>query len=550
MEALRGRKRHAALRRGAAKDKIVHRFAAVGWSGSASVPLAKMTTPSRFCRVRRVFEAPVRHGLLASGLLASGLLAVASCSDDSSSGGGAGTAGSAGAAGSGGSAGAAGSAGAGGGAGAGGTGSVVQNIPWDWTGIIGTGQSLAVGEPDGVRNTPAAAARATTQPFGNMKLSTGSLPWPVDSNDPSLAVVPLIEPIGRPSTAYPSSWPTNIAGETPHAAMANQITALVQAGGGTDYVSVHSEVGENGQPLSFLIKGATQMGVNGHAFEASLIETRAITRLAQAAGKTYGVGAITVTHGESDAGNANYATQLHALWADYAADLAAITGQTQPPLMIVSQQHASGSDRAPSTLAQWRIGVDYPNDVVCSGPKYQYAYTPDSIHMLVESYEQLGEKYAEVYYERVVLGRDWQPLQPTSVAREGRVVTVTFHVPVPPLAWETTFQAPHAGTPAWSAGKGFELRSGAAPLGIASVEIVGDTVQITADADLPATGLTVGYALSADPPATAGAMPPAMTQPFVATFRWGQLRDSDPFVGYTTQKAQPNFAVAFELAVP
>jgi hypothetical protein len=489
-------------------------------------------------RFFHVFECPARCLVIASGLLA-----MASCSDDSSSGGGAGTPAGSGAGGA-----ATGSGGAGGGAG--GAGSVVLAMPWDWAGIVGTGQSLAVGEPDGLRNMPAAAARATTQPFNNLKLSTGSAPWPVDPNDPTLALVPLIEPIGRPSTAYPSSWPTNIAGETPHAAMANQITALVQAAGGADYVSVHSEVGENGQALSFLIKGAVQQGVNGHAYEATLIETRAIARLALAAGKTYGVGAITVTHGESDAGNTNYAAQLHQLWADYATDLAAITGQAQPPLMIVSQQHASGGDRTPSTLAQWRIGLDYPDDVVCSGPKYQYAYTPDFIHMTVEGYEQLGEKYAQVYYERVILGRDWQPLQPTKVERAGRVVTVTFHVPVAPLAWETTFQAPHAGTPAWSAGKGFELRSGASPIGIASVEIVGDTVQITADADLPASGLTVGYALSADPPAMAGGTPPAMTQPFVATFRWGLLRDSDPFVGYTTQKAQPNFAVAFEMPVP
>jgi hypothetical protein len=435
-------------------------------------------------------------------------------------------------------------------AGSAGAGSAALRMPWDWAGIVGTGQSLAVGEPDGVRNTPAAAARATSQPFHNLQLSTGTAAWPVDPGDPSLAMIPLIEPIGRPSTNYPSSWPTNIAGETPHAAMGNQITALVQAAGGADYVSVHGEVGENGQCLTYLVKGATPMGVNGHAYEATLIETRAITRLAQAAGKTYGVGAITVTHGECDAGNTSYAAQLHQLWADYAADLATITGQTQPPLMIVSQQHASGGDRAASTLEQWRIGVTYASDAVCAGPKYQYPYTPDSIHLMVDGYEQLGEKYAEVYYERVVLGQDWQPLQPTKVERDGRVVTVTFHVPVLPLVWETTFQAPHQATPAWSPGKGFELRSGANPLGIASVEISGATVQITAAADLPDSGVTVGYALSADPAPTAGGTAPAMTQPFLATFRWGLLRDSDPFVGYTTQKAQPNFAVAFELPVP
>ena len=500
-------------------------------------------------------RGPVPHRRTASVLLVSSLFVLPSCSEESKPGGTAGsgaggTLGNAGSAGAGGgnAAGSAGSAGAGGND-AGGNGAAVLHLPWAWTGIIGTGQSLSVGEPDGVRGMAAAAARLTTQPFNNQQLSTGSLAWPVDANDVSLRLVPLIEPIGRPSTNYPSSWPTNIAGETHHAAMANQLTTLVKAAGGTDYVTIHSAVGENGQALALLIKNATPVGVTGHAYEASLIETRAITRLAQAEGKTYGVGAITVTHGESDAGDATYGARLHQLWSDYVADISAITGQTQPPLMITSQQHSSGADRTPSTLEQWRIGVTYPQDVVCAGPKYQYPYTPDSVHLMVEGYELMGEKYAEVYHERVVLGRDWQPLQPTTAAREGRVVTVTFHVPVAPLVWETSFQAPHQGTPAWSAGKGFELRAGVAPVSIASVEIVGDSVRITAAEDLPGSGLTVGYALGADPIGDAGTVP-AMTQPFVGTFRWGLLRDSDPFVGSTTQKAQPNFAVAFELPVP
>jgi len=516
-----------------------------------AIVLRTMSTSLHFLRSLPHLRSSV------TALFAGGLLALPGCTNDSEPGGQAGS-GPVGAAGSGGSGGAAAggaaSGGAGGTSGAGGAGSggeTALHMPWEWTGIIGTGQSLSVGEPDGVRNTAAAAARLTTQPFNNKQLSTGSLAWPVDSNDASLALVPLIEPIGRPSTAYPSSWPTNIAGETHHSAMANQITTLVKAGGASDYVTIHSAVGENGQRLDLLKKNAVPEGVTGHAYEATLIETRAITRLAQAAGKTYGVGAITVTHGESDAGDATYATRLHQVYTDYVADIAAITGQTEPPLMIVSQQHSSGADRTPSTLEEWRIGAMYPNEVVCSGPKYQYPYTPDSVHLLVEGYELMGEKYAQIYYERVVLGHDWQPLQPTQAARNGRVVTVTFHVPVAPLVWETTFSAPHQGTPAWSAGKGFELRSGTAPVAIASVAIAGDTVQITAAEDLPASGLTVAYALGQDPPAVdGGTTAPPMTQPFLGTFRWGQLRDSDPFVGSTTQKAQPNFSVAFELPVP
>ena len=244
---------------------------------------------------------------------------------------------------------------------------------YDWNGVVGTGQSLSVGEPGGARNTPAGMARLTRQPFHNLELATGALPWPIDSSDPTLAMVPLTEPLGRGAPTYPSSWPENIAfgGETPHGAMANQVTTLVSAAGGQDFVGVHGAVGENGQCLSFLVKGARQVGVNGHAYEATLIETRAITRLARAAGKSYGVAAITMTHGECDAGNAQYADQLFALYTDYASDLPAITGQAQPPLMIVSQQNST-NDRAPSTLAAWRIGIDHPDRVVCSGPKYQY----------------------------------------------------------------------------------------------------------------------------------------------------------------------------------
>jgi len=80
-------------------------------------------------------------------------------------------------------------------------------------------------------------------------------------------------------------------------------------------------------------------------------------------------GAIIVTHGECDAGNANYETDLYQLWTDYNADLPAITGQTQRIQMIASQQQST-NDRAASTLAQWRIGVDHPTDVVLAGIRH------------------------------------------------------------------------------------------------------------------------------------------------------------------------------------
>jgi hypothetical protein len=117
---------------------------------------------------------------------------------------------------------------------------------------------------------------------------------------------------------------------------------------------------------------------------------------------------------------------------------------------------------------------------------------------------------------------------------------VRFHVPVPPLVWDSTLPAPHqAVLTQWAQGRGFEVRAGSTNITISSVAIAGDSVQITCATDPPASGLMVGYAATADGTPRAG-----------GTSRWGQLRDSDPFVGATTGSAQPNYCVAFEMAVP
>jgi hypothetical protein len=310
-----------------------------------------------------------------------------------------------------------------------------------------------------------------------------------------------------------------------------------------DYVTAHTAVGEAGQPISILQKGATDTGSTGRAYAASLFEVAAIARLARAQGKSYGVGAIVLTHGESDATSATFEADMVKLWSSYNQDLPPLTGQTTGVPMLLSQQHSAptgAGSTAVATTAQWRIGVDHPGEIICTGPKYQYAYVSDNTHLTNPDYERLGEKYGQVFHQRVVLGNPWQPLQPTSVERSGRVITVHFHVPVPPLAWDTALPMPHQSAfSEWAQGRGFEVRSGTTRVTISGVAIAGDSVQITCATDLPASGLVVGYASTADG-----------TQRPNGTARWGQLRDSDPFVGSLTRVAQPNYCVAFELNVP
>ena len=56
-----------------------------------------------------------------------------------------------------------------------------------------------------------------------------------------------------------------------------------------------------------------------------------------------------------------------------------------------------------------------------------------------------------------------------------------------------------------------------------------------------ASGVTVGYAMTSGGTQMSGAS---------EAYRWGRLRDSDPFVGSTTNVPQPNFCVSFEMPVP
>jgi hypothetical protein len=409
---------------------------------------------------------------------------------------------------------------------------------WDWNGVVGTGQSLSVG----------AAARdvtLTTQPFGNLKLALGGSMgvFPYDANDPSLSVVPLVEPIRTLATSYPSAYPLNVYGETPHTAMADEISALYRNNVGRDYVTVHTVVGESGQGIHVIDKKAAVTNNLGHAYAATLFEVSALERLSAASDKTYGVGAIILTHGEADGGNLEYENDLVRLYSDSNADISVITKQKKKIPLLLTQQQTSPGDNSPaaSLMAEWRIGIDYPDEIICVGPKYQYPYASDHLHLVAGGYDQLGEKYGEVYYDRVVLGRDWQPLQPVSARRSGSTITVDFHVPFLPLAWDEGMPSPHATAhTAWAKGRGFEVEDQNGEQTIASVAIRGSSVAISLASAAVGPHLVVRYAVTQDGNGSLGGL---------ATGRVGQLRDSDPLVGYATKLPQYNYAVSFVMSV-
>ncbi len=405
-------------------------------------------------------------------------------------------------------------------------GSATESAPFDWVGIIGTGQSLSVGATAGVVSTK--------QPFSNGRLiDTGADPkYPLTGGAPKFAITPLIEP-GREKSKgtgpgyTDGQYPNNIAGETPHSGMANEISALFLARTTRDYLTLHSVVGWSGHPLVDINKAG-----GARAYPASLMEARALKDLAKAAGKTFGYGAIILTHGESDAGNKDYNAGIKQLVKDYNVDLKAITGQTRDVYLLVSQQSVFGAMTG-SAVQVWKAGVEDPL-IVCTGPKYQYMYSVDHLHFPATGYRSLGEKYGEVFDLVVNQGKKWKPVQPTAATRTGANVVVSFDVPNPPLEWDYSLDLPHqTKNTAWKNGRGFEAWDAAKkPLTIASVAISSaNTVTITLAA-APAGPVTIGYAAAQDGTNEEG----TGNNGGLATGYRGQLRDSDTLVGYDAEK--------------
>jgi hypothetical protein len=394
--------------------------------------------------------------------------------------------------------------------------------PFDWVGVIGTGQSLSVGAT--------AIFLDKTQPYDNLKLvDTGPDPkYPIDpdAGSPKWATAPLTEPLrdtvpGSGPGYGDGQYPDNIYGETPHSGMANTLTKLWKdRGGAGEYITAQTAVGWSGHCLVDINKEGGM-----RAYPASINEMRVFHQLAAAAGKTFGVGGIVLTHGECDAGNAAYGTGLFQFQQDYDADLRAITGQTTHPVLFASQQSCCGGGPGGSAVQVWQAGVQHPGQIVCTGPKYQFGYSADHVHLPAPGYERLGQKYAEVFDLVVDQQVAWKPLQPNKATLAGTTITVSFDVPNPPIVFDDNRLKSQQGTP-WANGRGFEVSdSNGMALTIASAAIQGSSVTLTlAQAPAQGTKLKVAYAMSPDPNVPTAAVP----------YR-GQLRDSDAFVGWDAE---------------
>lgn len=378
-----------------------------------------------------------------------------------------------------------------------------------WHGIMGTGQSLSVGYSGALPEPTRPAAHA-------LRLHDDTGKYDIEDSDASsLRAVALTEPL-RTQDGGAGPYPRNIDGLTPHHSMANTITRLreLHDPASEPFITVHSAVGIGGALMNVINKQRDPRRIKdgNNAYAASLFEARALNRLAREQNASLQYDAIFLTHGEADAllNNEQYADDVLKLHSDFAEDVKAITGQSHDPILFLSQQNTCPPSRKflPSIASDmWEVQKTAPNKVVCTGPKYQFDYSPDGLHLDWKGYERLGEKYGQVFYETVLQKQSFVPLRPTSAKLCDNLqdIIVDFEVPVAPLSWDTSLPIPHKGTRhgCWSKGRGFEVRDARGKhLGIADVNINDSGTSVTvsmpdpANAEIAELPLQLAYAMT------------------------------------------------------
>ncbi len=295
-------------------------------------------------------------------------------------------------------------------------------------------------------------------------------------------------------------------------------------------------------PTSLSAARMTAIDQGATPYNNALAQVTAGKSIAEAAGySSYRVECVVLIHGETDqAFNiTNYATLVAALQSDFNTDAKAISLQAQDIPLFACQQNSAAPSAAGTQPANGTYGgstayqleqAHNGTSVFAVGPRYQYDYWSDYIHLTNQSQRWHGELYAKAIYN-AVYGAGWTPLRPSSVSILSNVITVTFSVPAAPLVFDYSLVV-NPGT-----GKGFEYfdDSGAVPT-ITAVALNGtDKVDITLSG--APSGYTYRHIRYGHTPVTAGA----------GRFRGakGCLRDSD--TSFTSAYSYPlyNHALQF-----
>lgn len=159
-------------------------------------------------------------------------------------------------------------------------------------------------------------------------------------------------------------------------------------------------------------------------------------------GNDYSLDAIMFLHGYSDQVTYSterefYKTKLKQLRVDMEADSHALTGNSNTvPMYIYHMSCGLSTNQRDVTLAQWDAYHEDDNIFMVT-PTFPFPRT-DFAHLTATGYRWMGYYFGRAHYQTSVLNQPWRPLEPEYISGQGNKVDIQFHVPEPPLVWDTS----------------------------------------------------------------------------------------------------------------
>jgi hypothetical protein len=277
--------------------------------------------------------------------------------------------------------------------------------------------------------------------------------------------------------------------------------------------------GRGAYTVSKLSRLASGVFADANHFKNTYATVLAGSEIAKEQGIVYKLGPMLFKQGEADASvnttKAQWKSGVQTLYEDFKSHLKhAAHVDTTDFIMLIDQQAYQLNDKGYGEISVAAIELHRDGiGVVCVGPTYTGQFATDTeVHMSSVGYRNYGEKLGLVI-DAINSGNEWNPCHITAVSRSGTTITVEIHVPVAPLAKDTSLVESVSNDGFAYSGAGITsvtiTNTGAAD-GTAIVEI-----EIDADA-----GGVLRYAYENGTNARSGSISGAR----------GNIRDSDPAV--------------------
>jgi hypothetical protein len=158
--------------------------------------------------------------------------------------------------------------------------------------------------------------------------------------------------------------------------------------------------------------------------------------LAEELGMRVVVDAAILAHGEADANNTNYESELLTWQSNIETDVKSITGQIAD-IPFFMNQPSSFYSASEATRAMQRIASSSAKHFLL-GPNYPFEFASDVLHLSGPGYFQASETASKVLRDYLWSASPPDCLHITEAARASTTVTLTYHVPDGPLTFDTT----------------------------------------------------------------------------------------------------------------